>query len=235
MKKYIYTGEYFHQTNEHYPSNDVKIGLTKDVLQRERELTGTNGPIKYEMTSVWEISIENIENPAFIVESICHSFFHLFRYDGNEWFNTELLGKSAFYTCLSRGLASLNRIPGVKITKVNDIIDSETDETVEKRRRLITKLGNSEGDPRIVELCEKLGESEVELRRYYKGSEVSVTVTADGRYKFMGIDYNTHNKMYNNGIVLEHRGVKGGSGNSSLKPYTIYKTGDKVSDIIELK
>ena len=41
--------------------------------------------------------------------------------------------------------------------------------------------------------------------------------------------------MYNNGIVLEYRGVKGGSGNSSLKPYTIYKTGNKISDIIELK
>ena len=43
------------------------------------------------------------------------------------------------------------------------------------------------------------------------------------------------NKMYNNGIVLEHRGVKGGSGNSSLSPYTIYKTGKKINDIIELK
>ena len=235
MKKYIYTGEYFHQTNEDYSSNDVKIGLTKDVTQRERELTGTNGPIKYEMTSVWEISIENIESPAFIVENICHSFFHLFRYEGNEWFNTESLGKSAFYTCLSRGLASLNRIPGVKITKVTNILGGTSDETVEKRRRLVTKLGNSEGDPRIVELCEKLGESEVELRRNYKGNEVSVTVTADGMYHFMGIPYNTHNKMYNNGIVLEHRGVKGGSGNSSLNPYTIYKTGKKINDIIELK
>jgi hypothetical protein len=235
MKKYIYTGEYFHQTNEDYESNDIKIGLTKDFTQRERELTRTNGPIKYEMTSVWQISIDNIENPAFIVENICHSFFYLFRYDGNEWFNTELLGKSAFYTCLSRGLASLNQIPGVKITKMSNITGNDTDETVENRRRLVTKLGNSEGDPRIVELCAKLGESEVELRRNYKGNEVSVTVTADGMYHFMGIPYNTHNKMYNNGIVLEHRGVKGGSGNSSLNPYTIYKTGKKINDIIELK
>ena len=235
MKKYIYTGEYFHQTNEDYSSSDVKIGLTKDFTQRERELTRTNGPIKSEMTSVWEISIDTVENPAFIVENICHSFFSLFRYDGNEWFNTELLGKSAFYSCLSRGLASLNQIPGVKITKVNEIIDNDSDETVEKRRRLVTKLGNSEGDCRIVELCEKLGESEVELRRNYKGNEVSVTVTSDGMYHFMGIPYNTHNKMYNNGIVLEYKGVRGGSGNSSLKPYTIYKTGNKVSDIIKLK
>ena len=40
--------------------------------------------------------------------------------------------------------------------------------------------------------------------------------------------------MYNNGIVLDIRGVRGGSGNSSLKPYTIVKTGQKISEIINL-
>ena len=39
MKKYIYTGEYFHQTDENFTSNDVKIGLTKDYTQREKELS----------------------------------------------------------------------------------------------------------------------------------------------------------------------------------------------------
>ena len=234
MKKYIYTGEYFHQTKEDYSSNDVKIGLTKDFVQRERELTGTNGPIKYQMTSVWEISIENVENPAFIIEGICHSFFHLFRYDGNEWFNTELVGKSTFYTCLSRGLSSLNRIPGVKVIKLEYVTGEIVDETVENRRRLVTKLGNSKGDSRIVELCSQLEVEELVLSRKYKGREIQVTVKSNGMYYYLGEEFDTHNKMYNNGIVLDVRGVKGGSGNSSLKPYTIVKTGQKISEIINL-
>jgi len=234
MKNFIYTGEYFHQTNEDYQTDDVKIGLTKNIIQRERELTGTNGPIKYEMTGVWKVYIDGVENPAIIIESICHSFFHLLRYEGNEWFNTSKIGKSSFYTCLSRGLASLNRLPNVKIEKINTINDEEINETVENRRRLVTKLGMSEGDPRIIELCEKLGKSEVELERKYKNNTVVVKVTSDGIYHFMDEPFQTHNKMYNNGIVLHYKGIKGSSGNSSLKPYTIVGTDQKISDIISL-
>ena len=40
--------------------------------------------------------------------------------------------------------------------------------------------------------------------------------------------------MYNNGIVLQYKGIKGSSGNSSLKPYTIVGSGKKISDIISL-
>ena len=234
MKKYIYTGEYFHQTNEDFRSNDVKIGLTKDYTQREKELTNTNGPIKYEMTAVWEIYIDNIENPAQIIESICHSFFHLFRYDKNEWFNTEKIGKSSFYTCVTRGLSALNRIPGVKIEKINNFTLKNTNETVENRRNLVNRLEKSEGDPRIVELCTKLEVDELILTRKYKGNDVEVKITSDGLYHFLDEPFSTHNKMYNNGIVLQYRGVKGSSGNSSLKPYTIKGLNKKISAIISL-
>ena len=234
MKKYIYTGEYFHQTDENFTSNDVKIGLTKDYTQREKELTNTNGPIKYEMTGVWEISIEGIENPAQIIETICHSFFHLFRYDRNELFNTDKIGKSSFYTCVTRGLNSLNRLPGVKITKINTLVQNETNENLENRRNLVDRLGDTDGDPRIVELCSKLEVEELLLTRKYKGNDVSVRVTSDGLYHFMDEPFTTHNKMYNNGIVLQYKGVKGSSGNSSLKPYTIVSSGKKISEIISL-
>ena len=53
-------------------------------------------------------------------------------------------------------------------------------------------------------------------------------------YHYMGEQFNSHNKMYNNGIVFDVRGVKGGSGNSSLKPYTIVKTGQKISEVINI-
>ena len=234
MKKYIYTGEYFHQTDETFVSNDVKIGLTKDFNQREKELSNTNGPIKYEMTGVWEITIEGVENPAQIIEGICHSFFHVFRYDKNEWFNTEKLGKTSFYTSVSRGLSSLNRLPGVTITKVNMDSDKWCNLTIENRRNLVNKLSNTEGDPRIVELCSELGCDELVLSRKYKGSEVQVTVKSNGMYYYLGEEFDSHNKMYNNGIVLDVRGVRGGSGNSSLKPYTIIKTGQKISEVINL-
>lgn len=234
MKKYIYTGEYFHQTDETFTSSDIKIGLTKDFNQREKELTNTNGPIKYEMTGVWEISIDGIDNPAQIIEGICHSFFHVFRYERNEWFNTEKLGKSAFYTSVTRGLSSLNRIPGVKITKVNMESDRWSNLTLENRRNLVSKLSDSDGDPRIVELCSELDCEELVLTRKYKGRDVEVIVKSNGLYYYMGEEFDSHNKMYNNGIVLDIRGVRGGSGNSSLKPYTIIKTGQKISDIIKL-
>lgn len=234
MKKYIYTGEYFHQTDETFMSNDVKIGLTKDFNQREKELTNTNGPIKYEMTGVWEISIDGVDNPAQIIEGICHSFFHVFRYDRNEWFNTKKLGKSSFYTSVSRGLSSLNRLPGVRIVKLSTVDLELSDLAIENRRNLVDKLSDTEGDPRIVELCSELDSEELVLSRKYKGSEVQVTVKSNGMYYYLGEEFNSHNKMYNNGIVLDVRGVRGGSGNSSLKPYTLVKTGQKISEVINI-
>lgn len=236
MKKYIYTGEYFHQTNSEFETSDVKIGLTKDYTQREKELTHTNGPIKYEMTTVWEISIDGVDNPALMIESICHSFFNLLRYNNNEWFSTDKVGKLLFYNSLSRGLNSLNKLPGVKIEKLNNFKTLYHEDTnVEKQRDLIDRVSrNTEGDPRIIELCEKLEMKEVWLERSYKGKKVKVKVTSNGMYYYMGEEFNSHNKMYNNGIVFDIKGERGGSGNSSLKPYTIIETGQKISEIINL-
>ncbi len=237
MKKYIYTGEYFHQTNPEFETYDVKIGLTKDYSQREKELSNTNGPIKYEMTTVWEISIDGVDNPAVVIESICHSFFNLLRYNNNEWFSTDKVGKLLFYNSLSRGLNSLNKIPGVVIEKINNSRTlSHVDTNVEKQRGIVDRVSrNTEGDPRIIELCGKLEKEEILLERQYKGERVEVRVTSDGMYHYMGEQFNSHNKMYNNGIVFDIKGERGGSGNSSLKPYTIIETGQKISEIIILQ
>jgi hypothetical protein len=99
---------------------------------------------------------------------------------------------------------------------------------------LVNKLESTDGDPRIVELCSKLEVDELFLSRKYKGNDVTVKVTSDGCYHFMDEPFTTHNKMYNNGIVLQYKGIKGSSGNSSLKPYTIVGSGKKISDIISL-
>ncbi len=85
-----------------------------------------------------------------------------------------------------------------------------------------------------MELCTKLEVDELILTRKYKGNDVEVKITSDGLYHFLDEPFSTHNKMYNNGIVLQYRGVKGSSGNSSLKPYTIKGLNKKISAIISL-
>ena len=45
--------------------------------------------------------------------------------------------------------------------------------------------------------------------------------------------YDTHNKLYNNGIVPIVKGERGHSGNSSLLPYKIKESGKLVSEIID--
>ena len=57
-------------------------------------------------------------------------------------------------------------------------MQDESNESLENCRNLVNKLGNSDGDPRIVELCAKLEVDELLLSRKYKGNDVSVKVTS---------------------------------------------------------
>ena len=228
MSVYIYTGEYIHQTDKNFKTNDIKVGVAKSVTSREHQLSKTKGPITYQMTGAWKVMCDGID--SYQVENIIHSFFSPFRCDGTEWFDTTKFGgKEEFIGAVSRGVNSMNKIPGLTITPVD--IQIKDDEVVERRTKLIKQIQKG-GDVRIIELCSELGVDEVILTRKYKGRDFDVTVTSEGVYKFNGETYDTHNKLYNNGIVPVVKGEKGSSGNSSLTPYKVKESGEEVMAII---
>jgi len=229
MSVYIYTGEYIHKTDRNFKTSDVKVGAAKHISSREEQLSKTKGPITYRMTGAWKVECEGIT--SYQIENIIHSFFTPFRCDGTEWFDTTYFGgKEEFISSVSRGINSMNKIPGLSISIVD--IDVKDDEVAERRTKLVTKLQKG-GDVRIVDLCDVLGVDEVILTRSYKGETFDVLVTSDGKYHFDEKTYDTHNKLYNNGIVPIVKGERGHSGNSSLLPYKIKESGKLVSEIID--
>ena len=55
-------------------------------------------------------------------------------------------------------------------------------------------------------------------------------VTSDGKYHFDGETYDTHNKLYNNGIVFHVKKKRGGSGTNNLSQFKIKETGERLID-----
>lgn len=84
-------------------------------------------------------------------------------------------------------------------------------------------------DSRLVDLGSKFGE--IELVRNYLGVDYDVLLKQNGMLVFNGIEYNTPNKLYNNGIVKFVKGLKGNSGTNNLSQFKVKSTGKRLVDI----
>lgn len=67
---------------ENYPSKNIKIGKTTNILQRYKSLSGSNGGGNcitklYHSPATWVSTIEHV----------CHNHYHFARIPGTEWFD----------------------------------------------------------------------------------------------------------------------------------------------------
>lgn len=84
-------------------------------------------------------------------------------------------------------------------------------------------------DSRLVDLGGKFGE--IELVRNYLGVDYDVLLKQNGMLVFNGVEYDTPNKLYNNGIVKFVKGLKGNSGTNNLSQFKVKSTGERLVDI----
>jgi hypothetical protein len=90
-------------------------------------------------------------------------------------------------------------------------------------------LIESTPDLRLVNLGNDYG-CDVELVRTYLGIDYDVLLRRDGILVFNGGEFDTPNKLYNNGIVKFVKGVKGGSGTNNLSQFKVKSTGERLID-----
>jgi len=81
-------------------------------------------------------------------------------------------------------------------------------------------------DDRLKKIADELGETQ--LVRRYVGQDHEVTLTKEGRLRFMGEEYPTPNLCFNKGIVKYVKGHVGGSGTNGLNQFIIKDTGEKL-------
>ncbi len=95
---------------------------------------------------------------------------------------------------------------------------------------------STEKDKRKVEVDDRLLKvvssynSNVDLVRTYLGIDYDVTLRVDGILIFNGEEFDTPNKLYNNGIVKYVKGVRGNSGTNNLSQFKIKSTGERLID-----
>ena len=78
---YIYLGKYYHKSGKELPElTEKKIGLTKSLENRERELNSTKFTVGYTFVRAWETGAD-----TFKVEKSLHAILDDQRMDG-EWF-----------------------------------------------------------------------------------------------------------------------------------------------------
>jgi hypothetical protein len=202
MEGYVYLGQYFDMLGRELTLSDKKIGLSKDPVSREYQLNRTKSPIGYTIISLFKVDDMNK------VEKMLHSILDGRRVFG-EWFKDDedtLTGEFINFMIAYGGEPC--DISEIKENKV--IIDSTPD------LRLVN-LGNAYG-------CD------VELVRTYLGVDYDVLLRRDGILVFNGEEFDTPNKLYNNGIVKFVKGVKGGSGTNNLSQFKIKFSGERLVD-----
>jgi hypothetical protein len=84
-------------------------------------------------------------------------------------------------------------------------------------------------DNRLVDLANKFGQDTM-LIRTYMGVDHDVLLNTKGVLVFNGEQFDTPNKLYNNGVVKFVKGKKGGSGTNNLSQFKIKETGERLVD-----
>jgi hypothetical protein len=84
-------------------------------------------------------------------------------------------------------------------------------------------------DNRLVDLANKFGQDTM-LIRTYMGVDYEVLLNTKGMLVFNGEQFDTPNKLYNNGVVKFVKGKRGGSGTNNLSQFKIKETGERLLD-----
>jgi|TARA_R110000868_G_scaffold26777_13_gene102789 hypothetical protein len=210
MEEYIYIGEHYDVLNRGIIINDKKIGLSDTPPRREKELTRTKSPVKYRIIEVYKV--DDMKR----VENLLHAILDSRRVDG-EWFRDDddtlvgdfigFMDKYGAEKCSMEELKSINETPKTEDKRLITVFD---------------KFVNT--DPVVKE------EGMVRLIRRYKGVDYDVILNCAGILCFKGGEYDTPNKLYNNGIVKYVTGKKGGSGTNQMTQFTLKTTGERLSE-----
>jgi len=202
MEGYIYLGQYYDVLGRELSLSDKKIGFSIDPVSREYQLNKTKSPIGYSIIAVYKV--DNMNK----VERMLHAILDSRRVFG-EWFKDDedtLTGEFINFMTAYGGT-------------VYDL--KEVKETKEALQCL--------PDNRLVDLANKFGQDTM-LIRTYMGVDHDVLLNTKGVLVFNGEQFDTPNKLYNNGVVKFVKGKKGGSGTNNLSQFKIKETGERLVD-----
>ena len=191
MEGYIYIGEHYDVHERKVGISDKKIGKSKDPVSRENSLNRTKSPIGYRILEVF--FVENMDK----VENLLHAILDSRNTEG-EWFRddedtlvSEFVKFMSIYDAIRCDIEAFNPP------------DLETDERLKS-------IGEKYGTP-------------LNLIRSYKGLDYEVILTSSFLLKLVitGEEFDTPNKLYNNGIVKHNKGVRGNSGTNHLSQFRL--------------
>ena len=197
---YIYLGEHYDVLNREIGISDKKIGLSIDPISREQSLTKTKSPIRYRIVAAYKV--DDMRK----IEKMLHSILDSRRVFG-EWFRDD-------DDTLEGDFINFMNAYGAE---VYDIEEVKMEQNI-----LVT-------DTRLLEVVKKHG-APLNLVRKYLGIEYDVLLDNNGILHFNGEDFDTPNKLYNNGIVFHVKKKKGGSGTNNLSQFKIKETGKRLED-----
>ena len=202
MEGYIYLGQYYDVLGRELSLSDKKIGFSIDPVSREYQLNKTKSPIGYSIIAVYKV--DNMNK----VERMLHAILDSRRVFG-EWFKDDedtLTGEFINFMIAYGGT-------------VYDL--KEVKETRDALQCL--------PDNRLVDLANKFGQDTM-LIRTYMGVDYEVLLNTKGMLIFNGEQFDTPNKLYNNGVVKFVKGKRGGSGTNNLSQFKIKETGERLVD-----
>jgi hypothetical protein len=200
MEGYIYLGELYDVLGRELSITDKKIGLSAQPLNREYQLNRTKSPVGYKIISAFKV------DNMYRVEKMLHAILDSRRVFG-EWFKDD-------EDTLTGEFVNFMIAYGAEIFNVEEAKAS---------------IDEMETDTRLIELAKQFGK-DTTLVRNYLGVDYEVILTSKGMLQFNGENFNTPNKLYNNGIVKYVKGKKGGSGTNNLSQFIIKETGERLKD-----
>jgi len=202
MEGYIYLGQYYDVLGRELNLSDKKIGLSIDPVGREYQLNRTKSPIGYSIIAVYKVDDMNK------VERMLHAILDSRRVFG-EWFKDD-------EDTLTGEFINFMIDYGATVYDIKDVKDT---------REALQSLP----DTRLVDLANKFGQDTM-LVRSYMGVDYDVLLNTKGMLVFNGEQFDTPNKLYNNGVVKFVKGKKGGSGTNNLSQFKIKEPGERLVD-----
>jgi len=200
MEGYIYLGELYDVLGRELSITDKKIGLSAQPLNREYQLNRTKSPVGYKIISAFKV------DNMYRVEKMLHAILDSRRVFG-EWFKDD-------EDTLTGEFVNFMIAYGAEIFNVEEAKAS---------------IAEMETDTRLIELAKQFGK-DTTLVRNYLGVDYEVILTSKGMLQFNGENFDTPNKLYNNGIVKYVKGKKGGSGTNNLSQFIVKETGERLKD-----
>lgn len=205
MEGYLYLGEYYDILNREIGISDKKIGISKNPINREYQLSRTKSPIKYRILSIYKV--DSMRR----VEKMLHNILDSRRIEG-EWFKDDedtLTGEFiGFMESYGAQRCDMDELKPVEEPKLKD-------------KRLLAVYNKHANDKECLTLI-----------RTYKGIDYEVILDNNGFLIFNDEFFDTPNKLYNNGIVKHVTGKKGGSGTNHMSQFVIKETGERLTEPI---